>query len=252
MATMGSAVERRGTAGAGGGRSRARALLALLLLVPVPMVGVLAAMYVPATKGTGLGQGIYAASKVWILVLPLAWRVWIERERLSVSPVRKGGLGVGLLTGVGLAAAIAGGYLLLGRAWVDVERVQGVAAENGLTSPGFYLGLAMYLTLINSALEEYVWRWFVFRRCEIVFGGRAAWAAVALAGLFFTVHHTFSLAAMFDWRVTLLGSAGVFAGGAVWSGLYLKYRSVWPGWVSHVLADVAVFWAGYELIFGGA
>jgi membrane protease YdiL (CAAX protease family) len=49
----------------------------------------------------------------------------------------------------------------------------------------------------------------------------------------------------------LLGSLGVFIGGAVWSWLYLRYRSVWPCYLSHALADAAIFIIGYRLIFGG-
>jgi uncharacterized protein len=46
----------------------------------------------------------------------------------------------------------------------------------------------------------------------------------------------------------VLGSLGVFAGGAVWSHLYLRTRSIWPGYLSHALADVAVFAVGAQII----
>jgi hypothetical protein len=49
----------------------------------------------------------------------------------------------------------------------------------------------------------------------------------------------------------VLGSCGVFLGGAAWSWLYLRYRSIWPGYVSHAIADAAIFIIGYRLIFGG-
>jgi uncharacterized protein len=99
----------------------------------------------------------------------------------------------------------------------------------------------------NAVLEEYVWRWFVFRKCEALV--RISWLAVLLSAALFTVHHVLALAAQFDWMITLAASAGVFLGGAVWSWCYLRYRSIWPGFVSHVIVDIAIFAIGWRLLF---
>jgi membrane protease YdiL (CAAX protease family) len=47
----------------------------------------------------------------------------------------------------------------------------------------------------------------------------------------------------------VLGSAAVLAAGACWSWLYLRYESIWPAWISHVIADAAVFIVGWQLLF---
>ncbi len=86
----------------------------------------------------------------------------------------------------------------------------------------------------------------VERKWETLVGGPLA---VVLAAFCFTLHHASALKLYFDWRITLLGSAGVFAGGVLWSGLYLRYRSIWPGFVSHILVDLAMFAVGWHLIF---
>ena len=46
-------------------------------------------------------------------------------------------------------------------------------------------------------------------------------------------------------------AAGIFIGAGLWSGLYLRTRSVWPGYLSHAIVDVAVFAIGWRLIRGG-
>ena len=43
---------------------------------------------------------------------------------------------------------------------------------------------------------------------------------------------------------------GVMIGGLVWSWMYMRYRSIWPGWVSHAIVDVAVFGVGAWVLFG--
>ena len=75
-------------------------------------------------------------------------------------------------------------------------------------------------------------------------------AAVVVSALLFTVHHVVALLVMGDVRLLLLGSAGVFLGGLIWSACYLKYESVWPGYVSHIFADLAIMAIGWRILFG--
>jgi membrane protease YdiL (CAAX protease family) len=155
--------------------------------------------------------------------------------------------------GVMIAAVIAGTYILFGRDLIDVEHMRQAASANGIGTPGKYLLFVTGLTLVNSLLEEYVWRWFVFRQCErlVPSGGGGGAMAVILSALMFTLHHFIALAAQTSLSVTLLGSLGVFIGGCAWSWCYLRYRSVWPGWVSHVIVDAAVFVVGWMILFAG-
>lgn len=229
--------------------SRPRALLALLLLVPAPSLGVIASFVLwPGA----FGQAIYGLSKVWILLLPVVWWFLVQREHVSFSPIRPGEHGKGIAVGFGsgflIVAFILGAHLLLGPKLLDPTQVRAATAEAGLDTPARYLALAIYLTLINSLLEEFVWRWFVFRQCEALVGGRAA---VALSAIFFSVHHLVALKVQMAWPAALICTFGVLLGGAIWSGCYLRFRSIWPGYFSHILADVAVFGIGWSLIFGG-
>ena len=229
--------------------TRLKALAALLLLVPAPSLGVALSMMIDGTRGTLMGQAAYALSKVWILALPIIWTLWVDRQKLSLSPARKGGFGVATGLGLLIGVVIVGGFMLFGQTIIDPVVLQDAVRNNGIGTPLRYLGLAVYLTLVNSLLEGFVWRWFVFRKCGTLVGGGMA---VICSALFFTTHHVFALKAQMGWTPTLLGSAGVFIGGAVWSWCYLRFRSVWPGYVSHLIVDAAVFGVGWYLIFGGA
>ena len=50
------------------------------------------------------------------------------------------------------------------------------------------------------------------------------------------------------WAI-ILGSLGVFCGGVIWSWLYLRYRSIWPCYVSHAIVDVTMFGIGAYILF---
>ena len=151
-----------------------------------------------------------------------------------------------VVSGLVIMVGVFGAYWLLGRHWIDADRVRTVAQQNGIGSVQIYLAMVVYWITVNSLLEEYVWRWFVVRQCEALM---APLAAVLCSAAFFTAHHVVALKVQFDWRVTVLASLGVFIGGAVWSWLYVRYRSVWVCYVSHAIVDVPIFVIGWWLIF---
>jgi len=231
--------------GAGVGPSRWAALMALLLLVPVATLGETAALH---WWPGAVGETLYVLAKLWLLVLPAVWLLRVEQQRLSWSRPERGGFGVAVLLGLLMGGAIVGAYLIVRRAGlIDVSHIRTVVAQHHLDILGVYLSFMIVLSLANSLMEEYVWRWFVFRKCETLVG---KYGGVIGASLFFTLHHTCSLAAYFNWRVTIMGSVGVFAGGVIWSAMYMRYRSIWPGYVCHIMADAGITVVGYLLIFG--
>jgi membrane protease YdiL (CAAX protease family) len=195
--------------------ARRQAWIALLLLVPLPTISVLMSLY--ASPGP-IGVAVFAIAKLWILAFPILWAMKVERITPRFALCRNGvaiALGIGVLT----AAAIASGYFLIARDWIDPSVVGTLARRNGLTSPAVYAVAALMWCVVNSLLEEYVWRWFVFRRCSTLLPRQGGWGAIALSSLLFTLHHVLALSAQFDWRVTLIGSLGVFVGGVMWAWL---------------------------------
>jgi membrane protease YdiL (CAAX protease family) len=224
---------------------RKKAVWALLLLVPAPTLGVLFGMY--WLPDTGLGKGLFMGSKVWILLVPLVWHFVIYRQPFSWSPVRRGGLGAGLLLGVLISALIVGLFFLLGNTLIDPAALQASMQKVGLDRRAVYLAGAVYWITVNSLLEEVVWRWFVVQESEKLVGSRGA---VVFSAFAFTVHHLFAMKIYLPWLTTWLCGLGIFVGGAIWSGCYIRYRSIWPGYLSHALVDLAVFGVGYLLIFG--
>jgi len=223
--------------------SKRRALLALLLLVPAPSLGTLVAMWIAPGS---VGKAVYFACKCWILALPLVWTLFVDKAPLSFSPVRRGGFGVGASAGLAIGAAMLAAFWVFARDALDPAPLHALAQENGFAALGVYLAFAGYLTLVNSLLEEYVWRWFVLSKCERLMPTALA---VPAAALFFTIHHVVALRSYLPWSTTLLTSSGVFIGGVLWGWMYARYRSVWPAYLSHALVDTAVFVIGYVLLF---
>ena len=221
-----------------------KALLALSLLVPAQSIATTAFFW---WSDTVAGKIIVVACKLWLVLLPVVWLKFMDRGQLSWSPPKLGGFRTAVVLGLAIAAVIFAADAIASHLGViHPEKIASRAAQTGLNHLGAYLGSAIGWVTLNSLMEEYVWRWFVFRKFEVLLGGKLGVMAAALA---FTAHHMIVLAAQFSWPITLLGSFGVFIGGAAWSWLYLRYRSIWPGYVSHAIVDIAIFSIGYSLIF---
>jgi membrane protease YdiL (CAAX protease family) len=220
----------------------------LLLLVPAPTLGALSALVLAPGP---VGRALWAASKLWIALVPLAW-LSVERRRLSLSPwPRERGREA---VWVALAAsAVAAVSILCAFEWlsgtgaIDLERLRGLMRDNGLDQTTRFAWLALYFVFVNSLVEEYVWRWFVFRRAEELAGPR--WA-VLISATAFTAHHVVVFVAQLGLGIGVVGSAGVFVAGFAWAFGYRRYGSIWPGWISHVVADAAGLWCAWRMLFG--
>lgn len=224
--------------------NKRKAILALLLLVPAPSLGTLCGMvWFP---DTALGAGLFAASKVWLFGLPVLWHLLVDRGRISLSPPRHGGWLAALLSGAAISGVILLAYVSLADRFIDRALLIRKMQDVGLASPMIYAGGALYWILVNSVLEEYAWRWFCLAQCRTLMPQAVA---VGVAALCFTLHHVIALRVYMSAVAVTLCSLGVFIGGAVWGAMVVRYRSIWPAYVSHAIVDLTIFAIGAYLIF---
>jgi uncharacterized protein len=221
-----------------------RAILALLLISPVFAIGtVLSLVIAPGTLGS-LG---FVIAYLCFITFPVLWTIKIDQDFIQFPKITKQGWMTGLGLGVVMATAILAAYFFVGQHWVNLAVIRAKMQTTGGTNPIQFWISSFYFTFINALIEEAVWRGFVYRKCAILIRGMGA---VFLSALLFTIHHTIGMAAITqDWRITLVGTIGVFAAGVTWASSYRSTRSLWPCYVSHVLADVAIAIVNWHLLF---
>jgi hypothetical protein len=183
-----------------------------------------------------------------MLVFPVGWHLGVDRHPLKLiqPPHYRWRLGTNL--GLLMLVVILAIYWIWGRHWLNAAEIRVKAQEIGVSSQALFLVGGTYFTLINSLVEEYVWRWFVYTKCKILVSeSQAVW----LSALFFTLHHIIGLAIYsHDWRVVGVGTLAVFIAGAIWSQCYRVYHSIWPSYISHALADLALQIVAWNVLFG--
>ena len=224
---------------------RKLALVAILLVGLAPTVSVFISF---GTDGGLISQIAYFISKIWLLVIPLVWYLKVDGGKLSISKPKHGGYTMAIGLGLSMSALIFGSWFVLGEL-IDGNLLRDAVEPVGLLDVRLYIGGVIYWTVVNSLLEEYVFRWFLVVKSEALVG--TGTPAILLSAFIFVIHHTFALLFFgFPWWANLLASVSLFVGGAIFSWLYMRYRSVWMPYIAHAICDIAVFGIGAIIIFG--
>ena len=198
-------------------------------------------------------QTAYAVGKTLQFAFPLLWVFGVRRQPIRFRWPGMGGVAAGLLFGAAVFAAILLAYhAWLGPAGLLLPAGKAMAAKVagfGVASPAAFVCMAVFYAMLHSFLEEYYWRWFLFGQLRPM---TTPAAAAVLSSLAFTSHHVLVLAAYFGWRSpeTAVFSLGVAVGGMVWAWIYHRSGSLLGPWLSHALADAALFTVGYGVMRG--
>lgn len=118
----------------------------------------------------------------------------------------------GILSGLGLTALVGAAIATLGPLVVEWH-------------PDYPV---MFANFASNFYEEFVFRGAILGLLIATLGERRRWTAAALSALLFCQGHL-------QYPPALL--AVVFIAGLGWAWMTLRYRSLWPAWVSHTLAD---------------
>lgn len=221
------------------------ALLAVAALVPA--TGSLVAIYLEIAHFVTFPLG-----KIAMVALPII--IW-RRARLTRGELlaeagltgnRRGPGPVGLLSGAVVAGVVLAAWYGFFAGRIGTEAVRTKAASLGIVD--YYLPFAAFVCLANSLLEEYFFRAFLLGRTRRL--ARSRHLLALSNGAVFGLHHVFVLAAVVDSPVTVAVLVlGTVLGGYHWSMLRLRGYSIVDCWISHLMADAAIMWIGWEAIW---
>lgn len=89
----------------------------------------------------------------------------------------------------------------------------------------------LFANFASNFYEEFIYRGVILGLLLKVLGGRHRWFAAFLSALLFCQGHL---------HYPPIVLATVLTAGLTWAWLTIRYRSLWPAWVSHTLADTIV------------
>jgi membrane protease YdiL (CAAX protease family) len=194
---------------------------------------------------------VYGAAKIFTAVWPVISVWFIFRTGLPKIDLRherhRKAIPLGILSGLAIVVLLLGVMQTpLGEEIArNSENIRRKAQELGFLR--YYWPFGLFLSLVNSLIEEYYWRWFTFGHLREVVN---TLGAHVLAGVAFASHHVVVASQFFPgfWGLALGGCVGV--AGVLWSVMYQKQKTLVGAWLSHLIADLGVMGIGYGLLFG--
>lgn len=185
-----------------------------------------------------------AVKLVLFMALPFIYSLF-DKE-LKIKPLfipDKKGIGKAIVLGIGVFAVILGGYLLL-RGVFDFSQITGALGENAGVKKENFVFVSLYISFVNSLLEEFFFRGFAFLTLKRISGEKFAYFFSAAA---FAVYHVAMMVGWFSPLVFAIVMAGLFAGGLIFNYLNSKSGNVYPSWIVHMSANFAINTVGFIL-----
>lgn len=219
-------------------------IFALFLVSIMPTISVLFSF--SWSESELQSQIFFIFAKLWIIIIPIYWIYRIEESRVSLGEINSKGMYQSIVSGILIFLAVGIIFLIVGDT-LDVDLMKQEIGDTGLLNPHIFLLGVFYWITVNSLVEEFVFRQFIGDRI-LEFTGRES-VTVLLSAAIFTLHHTVLLGYYFEPWQNVISSIGIFIAGAIWSLLWLRHRSLFVCWISHAIADVAVFGIAYVILF---
>ena len=191
-------------------------------------------------------QIFFIFAKLWIILIPIYWIYRIEDNRISLGEINSKGMFESIVSGLLIFVTVGLMFLIFGET-LDVELMKQEIGATGLLNRSIFLLGVFYWITINSLVEEFVFRQFIGDRILESTGRESV--TILLSAAIFTLHHTVLLSYYFEPWQNVISSLGIFIAGAIWSLLWLRFRSLYVCWISHAIADVAVFGIAYVILF---
>ena len=185
---------------------------------------------------------------LFFLALPmLFFAFWREEwsEFKALFRFRKKGLLISFLLGTAIFAVILGGYFTL-RGIIDFSNVTAsLTSEMGITADNF-IWVAIYISIMNSFLEEFFFRGFGFITLKKYVNVKIAYF---YSPVLFALYHVGMLIGMFHPAVLILLMFGLIIGGLFFNALNDKLGNIYPSWFVHMAANFAINTIGF-ILFG--
>ncbi len=181
---------------------------------------------------------------MFLLIPVLVGRMDRQMDLRALFRFQKKGFFTALMLGIGIYALIVGGYFLFSLI-IDFSPIVGALSENAGVGKGNFALVALYISFVNSLLEEFFFRGFVFLNLKKL-GSRGC--AYGISALAFAAYHVSMMIGWFPFWVFGLVMLGLVIGGVIFNFLDEKQGTIYSSWLTHMFANFAINTIGFLLM----
>ena len=195
------------------------------------------------------GYAVKSAVKaVLFLLIPVICGVLDKKCNITtlVKPTRKG-MAVAVGMGAAVYAVILGAYLIF-KDIFDFSALVGSLNETTGVNKSNFLWVAIYISFVNSFLEEFFFRGYAFLVMKRFF---PKWATYIFSSMAFAVYHIAMMIGWFGVPVIIISLSGLFAGGMIFNKFDDKNENIYLSWLVHMFANFATNTIGFMLFAAG-
>lgn len=187
-----------------------------------------------------------AVKIILFFIVPFLYSRWDKRFKIKSLFIIKGkGLVQVFFLGVLVYVFILGCYFSIGT-YFDFSNVTSQLQQNVGIKKENFIFVAIYISFINSLLEEFFFRGFIFTNLKAL---TSRGIAYSISALVFALYHIAMMTSWFSILLFALLLAGLTVGGVLFNYLNEKQGNIYTSWFVHMFANFAINTVGF-MLFG--
>ncbi len=202
-----------------------------------------------AVVETVLAPGYKMKSLVKIVLFLVLPTVILGRDRelalTDMFKIKGKSLLKSILLGMAVYCFILGAYFTIGNFFDFSQVAEAITSSSGVSREEF-VWVALYISFVNSLLEEYYFRGIGFLMLKKVSSGRFAHL---FSAALFALYHIAIMASWFSIYLFILLIVSLFVAGLIFNWLNERSGTVYQSWLVHMFANFAVNTVGF-ILFG--
>ena len=181
---------------------------------------------------------------VVFLALPIIYSLFnkeIYLKKLFIP--NKKGLLFAILMGIGVYVVVLGAFLIFRNVFDFSGLTKSLTSQTGVNKNNFIF-VAIYISFVNSLLEEFFFRGFSFLTLKKVSNKKLAYI---FSAAMFASYHISMMIGWFSIWVVIIALLGLFVGGLIFNYFDEKYENIYLSWLIHMFANFATNTIGFIL-----
>lgn len=210
----------------------------ILVIIACIVMGIVDAVIQP-------GYAIKSAIKIiMFLLIPIVYGLFFKEFNIKnlMKPDKKG-LCIALCLGFVIYGVVIGAYWIFKDVF-DFSALTGSLNETTGVNKSNFIWVAIYISFVNSLLEEFFFRGFSFITLKKLTSRRFAYVFSSMA---FALYHIAMMIGWFGLPVILISLVGLFIGGMIFNRFDEKSENIYLSWLIHMFANFATNTIGFIL-----
>lgn len=172
------------------------------------------------------------------LVLPILYTLYDKNIKLKDNfKIRsKKTLIHAAILGIAIYLGILLVYFVL-RNFINLDKIIEILDKSADVDKDNFIWIAIYISFINSLLEEFFFRGFIFLNLRKASGRKSAYIISAFA---FSIYHVAIMGSWFNPIIFIVAMIGLFIGGIIFNYLNEKSENIYNSWIVHMMANFAI------------